>query len=876
MANPLGNDDIRKMIEHGFDVFNVFTSDSTYTKDGKEFTSIAKTPCKRGEYDTMVAFKGWEKATHDELLESIALNAKGFGLRLGEQTNKCRIMSLDFDICGDKDSEGKRVGCSETLALWEKYKNGVDRQDGMFTSSTKTNFNVLIDYSNCQNIAKLIKKIGIAKIAKHHLEILLAKNQVIPPTATICKCDNKTGQPRKFFNEMPFYIMTDNDFVYAFVEELLTEYLKDKKTEKKQTKIETKKIDKKPEKKLTVDTIDKKEDEDIIQDDDDSGEEKEKEEDTGKWKSLLFDVIGTEKKLLPFHIWYQIFGVLNTNKFSKNVWLEWNSKIDLSKSKRRPSEFWDANAGKGGSFSFFVLQGIAKQINNEKYRSWLVEYGDDKTLTKMGYSDNDLAKIIAPLIRKTLVYCNESWIVFNSKSGLWGYVKRPTSHIADFVQKICETYIEAYTIKKHSAESKSLKALYDKSLTDADSLYRRFGEPHTVNNFMTLLNGKITDNDFSQNLDKNVYQIAYKNGILDLRNLEFRKGLRWDDFVTKHIPFDYEVATDEDIASVRAELKKICNYNESHLNYYLSFLGYSFTGDSSREQNIWCMKGQNASNGKSVVFEALSKIAPNYVTCLNSDIFEMGYGERHKEVATWGGVRLAWLNELRKGKKQDESYLKIVADGTAQKFKVMYGTMGVMPILWKLIFVGNHELKMDADEGVIRRYKHLQMDSDFQDDYVDDFNLRKFKKDKSFRTEKLEGKYKHALLALIFQYSKQYVDDKYCLKPYPNDWKTEGEIVMKNNNKFMTWFEENFEIGFEYGCFKWELDALLTESEKKEFADDLKRVQKKFSYDSRIAGGKIPKKIDGLGTKNYPKGKYFGFRLRQEMDEQNQQSTEEH
>ena len=213
---------IEELVGFGFDVFNVLTEDSHWTTtDGKQVKTCAKTPVKKGKY----AFKGWEKATHEELKEAISYKHNGFGLRLGEQNNKCRIMSLDFDICGDKDSAGNRIGCPETAGLWEQYKTGVDREDGIYSSSTEGNWNVLLDYSECEDIIGLISKIGIAKIGKHHLEILLAKNQVIPPTATTCKRTGKLGKPRTFQNEIPFYRVAIGDFVYGFIKQLMEEYL---------------------------------------------------------------------------------------------------------------------------------------------------------------------------------------------------------------------------------------------------------------------------------------------------------------------------------------------------------------------------------------------------------------------------------------------------------------------------------------------------------------------------------------------------------------------------------------------------------------------------------------------------------------------------
>eukprot|EP01035_Chromulina_nebulosa_P047174 gene47174-63932_t len=53
---------------------------------------------------------------------------------------------------------------------------------------------------------------------------------------------------------------------------------------------------------------------------------------------------------------------------------------------------------------------------------------------------------------------------------------------------------------------------------------------------------------------------------------------------------------------------------------------------------------------------------------MESSFFEENYGSRHKEISTWKGVRVAWLNELS-NKKQDADALKSIADGTCERYK---------------------------------------------------------------------------------------------------------------------------------------------------------------------------------------------------------------
>ena len=96
-------------------------------------------------------------------------------------------------------------------------------------------------------------------------------------------------------------------------------------------------------------------------------------------------------------------------------------------------------------------------------------------------------------------------------------------------------------------------------------------------------------------------------------------------------------------------------------------------------QEFYYILGQKASNGKSAIFEALTDIMPCYVKRIESNTFEIKKSQLHKEIATWKGIRIGWANELSKN-KQDAELIKNVADGTAIKYKVMYG----ISIQWRL------------------------------------------------------------------------------------------------------------------------------------------------------------------------------------------------
>ena len=216
-------------------------------------------------------------------------------------------------------------------------------------------------------------------------------------------------------------------------------------------------------------------------------------------------------------------------------------------------------------------------------------------------------------------------------------------------------------------------------------------------------------------------------------------------------------------------------------------------------------------------------------------------------------------------KRQDENVLKELADGTCMRFKVMYGGMDTMPITLKLWIVGNSTMKVNADNGIKRRLKMLQFDSQFVADLKDDdYAICQFKKDLNFGMS-LQTKYKHAIMELIYQYSKKYVDSHYKLCEYPAAWLQECEDVAHENNKFEEYFYNNFEIDPNGTVSKRVIDTFVSgyKDEQIIIRDELKKMKIAFTYESQTRA---------KGEKN--RGCYFGFKEISFDDETDKETIE--
>merc|ERR1712178_662791 len=225
------------------------------------------------------------------------------------------------------------------------------------------------------------------------------------------------------------------------------------------------------------------------------------------------------------------------------------------------------------------------------------------------------------------------------------------------------------------------------------------------------------NNEFPKVLNVHPYQIAFQNGIYDLRQRTFREGIRDTDYLTYTLDYDYEPVNDlKKTVQVLHLLKMICNFNEEHMDYYLSILAYALLGIPHKEKSIYFLLGQSADNGKSTLFNVLSSILPIYVKSLDSQAMEESYEKKHKWIKAAQGTRIVWIDELRKNKRQDTSMLKKIGDGMSLDAEILYGTTETIPIHFKLFIISNHSPTFLHDKGMENRLRVLKFRSRFWDD----------------------------------------------------------------------------------------------------------------------------------------------------------------
>jgi len=448
-----------------------------------------------------------------------------------------------------------------------------------------------------------------------------------------------------------------------------------------------------------------------------------------------------------------------------------------------------------------------------------------------------VAERIHTTLKNCIVFCDKKWWVCNKKTQLWEQVKSPTYQVIseihrrlDQALKVTAEVLEATT---DNEENKSTRDQLIEKQKQFLKFYDKCDSCGFTSQITTHLSHLLTDDEFINKLDANINTIAYQDGILDLKLMSFKKGIKREYLLTKTLPFDYEKPSDEDIQFVRDVIFKICNCNQSHLEYYLQVLGHAMTGEAHLEKAIYFCIGIGGDNGKTLIFDALLNIMPNYIHKIDRKTFEEGYSKAHKHLTKIRGKRIVFLEELS-SKKQNIELWKEVGDGKSITNEIMFGTDETIPVNCKIFTLGNVTPNMEADGGIANRFRQLSFNSNFgKKNTEDDYENLSFIQDK-FLSDKLIGQYKHALLYLLFQYSNKY----YSLEriEMPDEFKEATEETLNDCDAFQSFFNDNFIIDPDGKCGKKEMMG-LTKKPIREINAELMRIGKyKYVKDLRCGG----------------------------------------
>ena len=511
------------------------------------------------------------------------------------------------------------------------------------------------------------------------------------------------------------------------------------------------------------------------------------------------------------------------------------------------AELWNQS---NNPMTYGSIKHYAKLSNLNKYDEIVKKY---KPETDIFLSVEDLSSsfLIAEKIKPLLTHIKfygKYWYVYTNTSGLWGVLKDINYQVISVLYKQINKQIQKLTYQNENV-SKELIDINLKIISKMSSCLNKIDTKSFCSQLTSHLKMILLDSEIKDKLDSNKGYLAFKNGVLNLKTLEFRNGFKETDYLTKTLKYEYNPSHNKKNEEfVLSTLKKILNNKQEHLEYYLSVLGYSLIGDPEKEKSLYYLIGNKGNNGKTLVLDVLTDIMPEYVSKIDSRLLDLKYTKKHKIISGIIGKRIIWGDEFSKSVQVDAVMLKLIADGKDLDNEVLFGTTESIKIKSKLFIVSNHTPTMDADGGVSNRYKQIEFGSHFGDYKNDDYENLRFKKD-VYLADKLKERYGLDIINILCRYASMYYMEG--LKPVPDEFKIATNDTLEMNNFFQNWFNDNCDVGLNFQVSKAELlDS--TSLSFKELKDELKRMDYKYNRDLRGFS-----KYQG----KFPKGGFVGFKL---------------
>lgn len=519
-------------------------------------------------------------------------------------------------------------------------------------------------------------------------------------------------------------------------------------------------------------------------------------------------------------------------------------------------KLWDNCNGE--SFNIGTFYHYAKISNETKFKEICAKYAPPLDISLDELTDIfKCAEKIAPSIKKILKLCNEVWWVLGDNQ-LWKTIKDPAYYIILEIRKYIDYSENKVGRMKMIAEGEEAEKLH-KIRMEYMKHYEKINSPSFISLCKSYLKVHLCDNDFEDKLNNNPNQLAFQNGIVNLKTGELRPGgIQWDDYLTDTIRYDYNPADPNKTANLKGYLKQIMNNDDSHLEYFLQILGFSFLGTPHLEKSLYFMidgtEGGKGDNGKTFYFDILDTLMPHYVYKSKGTLLEDGNSKVHKQLVMTKGKRLVWTDEFSRTKKMNAELMKELADGKTIENEVMFGTSDKINVQFKMFILSNFMIKIDPTQSAVyNRYKQASFCSNFDRTGKLKQSIPeqlKFIADPTLG-DRIKNEYRNEVFGLIVEYAKKYNGRI----EIPEKFLGDAKQAQLKNDEFGLWFNDNCE----HSEGRIGIDKLeeLTKFKRDFIIEGMSRLGFTFKKDLMGIGYKEVF-VNGKTTKKYLKGGFLG------------------
>ena len=382
---------------------------------------------------------------------------------------------------------------------------------------------------------------------------------------------------------------------------------------------------------------------------------------------------------------------------------------------------------------------------------------------------------------------NTEWYEFDS-------IRWKRSHLMNIlISEDLPKYYRAIKISDTSVQTKDLQDfLVNNDRIDAnlrnqmvDNIISKLENVSFKNNIISqiIYLFKTHDQEFYSNLDSKTYLIGFKNGVYDLREREFRKGLQEDciTFSTKYDWIDYDESSQQ-VQDIYKFLGQIIP-NKRVLEYTLKVLGKALVGIPEERFYIWT--GLSGANGKSTLVNFLENTLGDYITSVDVSLLTNKRGNASNaspDVVRLRGKRIFTFQEPEHDDKLRTGILKQYTGGDTIIARELFKAPVSFKLQGTMIMCCNDLPAVSSiDGGTWRRIRVVEFKSRFCDNPVKE---NEFKIDPTIKTKINEWRpyFMSILINWYYKFLEQGMNE-------PDEVKQATAKYKVDNDKFNEFFD---------------------------------------------------------------------------------------
>ena len=510
-----------------------------------------------------------------------------------------------------------------------------------------------------------------------------------------------------------------------------------------------------------------------------------------KYIELLFDVIGSDKKNITWDLWFQIAGVLKSNNYDKNIFLQYSKPNDIS---NEADKLWEGI--KKNTMNIHTLQSIAKNINFFKYKEWLHKY--EVNLYSPLFTSGLIADYFKLLYGDKFIRVEEKVYLFNGV--YWETIDKKYTELINFIDKVFIKNLLEYATEQMTKFTAQLNGseqddITKTTITKITALFKNINSLRNSSVRKPIIEditAFITNNNIE--FDSNPYLFAFTNCVFDLKINKFVNP-EPTFYITKTTGYSYDNNYSQNNLTKLNELIDTIFPDQEVKEYYLGILATGLCG--LQIENCFIATGTGG-NGKSLINSLMMKTCGQYAYKLPSDVLLSAIKTGpNPEVANMNNIRFVLTQEPNNKKKICCSTLKEITGDKTLNVRELYSSKCSIKLTNTTLIEANEIPAVDeVNDAVSRRIRTIPFLSRYVEQSVYDSLEDKtnvFVADSYYKTDEFQNKYKQALFDLLIIRFKLFVDNKHSLPAQPKCCLDKCSAFLGTCDDIYSWFESFYE-----------------------------------------------------------------------------------